>query len=30
MISVVNEGQAIKHTDYWQSEQARSGYLFLS
>ncbi|PUV27915.1 MULTISPECIES: hypothetical protein [Cronobacter] len=30
MISVVNEGQAIKHTDYWQSEQARAGYLFLS
>ncbi|MFZ3621825.1 hypothetical protein ACOYA6_21565 [Leclercia barmai] len=30
MISVVNEGQAIKHTDYWQSEQARVGYLFLS
>ncbi len=30
MFSVVNEGQAIKHTDYWQSEQARSGYLFLS
>ncbi|MNP17111.1 hypothetical protein D3C76_1095350 [compost metagenome] len=30
MISVVNEGQAIKHMDYWQSEQARAGYLFLS
>lgn len=30
MISVVNEGQAIKHTDYWKSEQARAGYLFLS
>jgi len=30
MISVVNEGQAIKHSDYWQSEQDRAGYLFLS
>lgn len=30
MISIVNEGQAIKNTDYWQTEQARAGYLFLS
>lgn len=30
MITITNRGQAIAETDYWSSEQARAGYLFLS
>lgn len=30
MFVVENEGQAIKHTNYWQTEAARAGYFYLS
>lgn len=30
MFFIKNEGQALKETDYWQSENARAGYVYLS
>ena len=30
MITIVNQGQILKSTNYWDSELARNGYFFLS
>lgn len=30
MILIENQGQIVKQTNYWDSEQARAGYCYLS